>query len=116
MDVIHPKYSFLEDIRRRTLLVPVDQDTMRVSTLWRYAYGVSTGNVLDPQVFSPDCYDGELEWLNYSGSTLGMTGDLTRAWPLHVPPLVSPEEQEVFTFSDHLQVQEEQQEVHHLQQ
>ena len=43
----------------------------------KYAYGVSTGNVLDPQSSLLMAVMENQKGGNYSGSTLGMTGDLT---------------------------------------
>ena len=43
----------------------------------KYAYGVSTGNVLDPQSALLMAVMENQNGGNYTGSTLGMTGDLT---------------------------------------
>ena len=43
----------------------------------KYAYGVSTGNVLDPQSSLLMAMMENQNGGNYTGSTLGMTGDLT---------------------------------------
>ena len=43
----------------------------------RYAYGVSTGNVLNPQSSLLMARMENQNGGNYTGSTLGMTGDLT---------------------------------------